>query len=310
LSSLIRSMVQDRIDIVHTPDFFPAFLGRVASLFAGVPHRVHTLHSVYEWYPDFVFPIQKLLGRSTEIITGVSRAAIEFSRTKEGLPEEKYRLVPNGADGDRFRPDPERSLEFRREQGWSSDDLVVGTVGARTPRKMHPLLARSLAPLMRQNPRIRLAILGNKGRSVDTRSEVEAALGEDLRDRLHFLDPRPDVERVFSAFDIHCMPSEVEGLSFASIEGLLSGCISVFSDLPAFQEVSEGGETAILFRQGDESDLRRALETALDRVSSKVKWGVQSRERTLEKFGQDRMVSTYAAIYAELVQKRLQKSKG
>lgn len=303
LGRLSRWLVADRIDIVHTPDFYPAFMGRMASFLARVPSRVHTLHSVYDWYPDLVFPVQRLLGRGTDLITGVSHAAIAFSKEREGFPEDKYRLVPNGADGNRFRPDPQRCREFREEQGWAVDDIVVGAVGARTPRKGHPLLAQAMAPLMRENPRLRLAILGASGGPVDTRAEVESILGPELADRFHALAPRKDVERAYAAFDIHCMPSEVEGLSFASIEGQLTGCISVFSDLPAFREVSDGGTTALIFRQGDMVDLQRALSLAISMVPSKTAWGQRARDRALEQFSQERMVQSYARIYSQLAAK-------
>jgi len=303
LARLSRMLAADRIDIVHTPDFYPGFLGRIASMLARVPARVHTLHSVYDWYPSFVFPIQRLLGRRTDVVTGVSRAALEFSRIRERHSDHKYQLIPNGADENRFRPDPVRRSAFRAEHGWAPDDIVVGTVGARTPRKGHPLLAQAIAPLMRQDPRIRLVVLGAHGGDTDTRDEVAALLGPELAPRLHHLAPRSDVENAFAAFDIHCMPSEVEGLSFASIEGMLSGCISVFSDLPAFREVSQDGASALLYPHGDAQALRETLTRAIAMLPTREEWTSRVRERTLASFGQAEMVASYGALYERLARK-------
>lgn len=303
LARLSRMLAADRVDIVHTPDFYPGFMGRIASMLARVPARVHTLHSVYDWYPPFVFPIQRLLGHKTDVVTGVSRAALEFSRTRERHSEHKYQLIPNGADANRFRPDPVRRNTFRAELGWAPDDIVVGSVGARTPRKGHPLLAQAIAPLMRQDPRVRLAVLGPHGGAADTCAEVAALLGPELAPRLHHLAPRSDVENAFSAFDIHCMPSEVEGLSFASIEGMLSGCISVFSDLPAFREVSDDGASALLYRRGDAQALRNALTNAIAMLPAREEWTSHVRERTLASFGQSEMVASYRELYERLARK-------
>lgn len=303
MARLSRMLASDRIDIVHTPDFYPAFIGRIASLVARVPGRVHTLHSVYDWYPSFVFPLQRLLGRKTDVVTGVSRAAIDFSRARERHPEHKYRLIPNGADEQRFRPDSKRRQAFRDQMGWSSDDILVGSVGARTPRKGHPLLAKAIAPLMQQDPRIRLAILGAHGGDTDTRDEVAALLGPQLATRLHHLEPRADVENAFATFDIHCMPSDVEGLSFASIEGLLSGCVSVFSDLPAFREVTDDGEFAMLYQCGDESALREALAKAISILPQRQEWITLGRNRTLERFTQAKMVTAYSELYEGITRK-------
>lgn len=304
LVQLARAFARDGIDVVHTPDFFPAFMGRVSSLLAGVPHRVHTLHSVYAWYPWFVFPIQRILGRRTDVITGVSRPVIEYSRSREKLPESKYRLVYNGADENRFRPDPRARAEFRAAQGWG-DDIVVGSVGARTPRKGHPLLAEAMLPLMLRDPRLRLVIVGsNSSRDPDTRDLIEPSFARHgLADRVQFLSTRPDIESVFRAFDVHCMPSEVEGLSFASIEGLMSGCVSVFSDLPAFREVVEPGRTGFLFDRSDVRELRRALLQAAAVPWSDADWIDRARSQAVERFGQSRMIQDYVSIYQDLAGK-------
>lgn len=302
LRALARAFRSDGIQIVHTPDFYPAFMGRLASLMAGVPARVHTLHSVYDWFPSIVYPVQRMLGRFTDVVTGVSREAIEYSRHREKLPDSKYRLVHNGADENRFRPDQAMRRRTRQEYGWRDDDLVVGAVGARTPRKGHPFLAEAMIPLMRNDPRLRLAIVGStSSRYPDTRPRIEAMFaGTGLADRCHFLSPRSDIENVYSAFDIHCMPSEVEGLSFASIEGMMSGCVSVFSDLPAFREVSDCDRTGFLFEPGDILQLRQALVRAAAVPWSDPVLPRRARQHAIERFGQSRMLREYASIYAEL----------
>jgi len=299
---LARAFRRDGIQIVHTPDFYPALMGRLASLLAGVPSRVHTLHSVYDWFPSFVHPIQRLLGRFTDVVTGVSRQAIEFSRRYDKLPDSKYRLIHNGSDEGRFRPDPAQRHRTRQEYGWRDDDLIVGSVGARTPRKGHPLLAEAMIPLMLNDPRMRLVIVGATSyRYPDTRPRIEALLAaKGLSDRCHFLSPRSDIENVFSAFDIHCMPSEVEGLSFASIEGMMSGCVSVFSDLPAFREVSGSEGTGFLFERGDVLKLRQALVQAAAIPWSDPVLPRRARQHAIECFGQDRMLREYASIYTQL----------
>jgi len=302
LIQLSRAMARDDIDVVHTPDFFPAFMGRVASMVARVPARVHTLHSVYDWYPSLVFPIQRLLGRRTDIITGVSRPVLDYSRSRERLPADKYRLIHNGADEMRFRPDPQARAEFRRSHGWADDDVVVGSVGARTPRKGHPLLAEAMLPLLRHDPKLRLAIIGShNAKDTDTRPRIEAVASQaGVAERVQFLSPRSDIERAYRSFDIHCMPSDVEGLSFAAIEGLMSGCVSVFSDLPAFREVVEDRRTGYLFEKGDVQGLRQSLVQAAAVPWSDPVWTERARRHVVERFGQTRMLEGYASIYEEL----------
>ncbi len=299
---LSRAFSRDGIELVHTPDFFPAFMGRVASLIARVPVRVHTLHSVYDWYPSIVYPIQRWLGHKTQVITGVSRPVIDDAFFRERLPFHKYRLIHNGADETRFRPDPQARHKFRQAQGWGPHDVVVGSVGARTPRKGHLLLAEAMIPLLANDKTLRLAIIGaTSSKDPDTKPKIESMLGEvGFADRVHFLPPRPDIELAFQAFDIHCMPSQVEGLSFASIEGMMSGCVSVFSDLPAFREVVEPGRTGFLFDKKCVFGLRQSLVQAAAVPWSDPVWTTRARNQTVERFGQAKMVESYASLYEEL----------
>lgn len=294
---------RDRIEVIHAPDFYPAAMARMASVLARVPGRVHTLHSVYDWYSPSVFRIQRLLGFFTDAVTAVSMPVLDYSRSREHQPDAKYRLIHNGADEHRFRPDLEARCLERRRHGWKEDDLVVGAVGARTPRKGHPLLAEGIVPLMKRDPKLRLAILGAvSDRYPDTRPEVERiARAHGVLDRVHFLEPRDDVERFFAAIDVHCMPSEVEGLSFAAIEGILSGCVSVFSDLPAFRELVVPGKTGYLFQRNDPASLRQMLVQALSIRYWDSRFVDRCRAQAVERFGQSRMVNLYAELYQEIL---------
>jgi|GEM_PF-780880 len=294
---------RDRIDVVHAPDFYPAAMARIASVLARVPARLHTLHSVYDWYSPRVFRVQRFLGRFTDAVTAVSVPALEFSKIRERQPPSKYRLIRNGADEQRFRPDLQARSRERYRWGWKDDDLVVGSVGARTPRKGHPLLAQGIVPLMERDPHLRLAILGAvSDRYPDTRPEVERiARAHGVLDRVHFLEPRDDVENFFAAIDVHCMPSEVEGLSFAAIEGILSGCVSVFSDLPAFRELVVPGRTGYLFQRDDCASLRQMLVQALAIRHWEPAFPDRCRKLAIERFGQSRMVALYAQLYREIL---------
>ncbi|MBK8801111.1 MAG: glycosyltransferase [Fibrobacteres bacterium] len=294
---------RDRIEVIHAPDFYPAAMARLASVLARVPGRVHTLHSVYDWYSPSVFRVQRLLGFFTDAVTAVSMPVLEYSRNREHQPDSKYRLIHNGADEQRFRPDLQARRRERVRLGWKEDDHVVGAVGARSPRKGHPLLAEGIAPLMKRDPKLRLAILGAASdRYPDTRSEVERiAISYGVLDRVHFLEPRDDVENFFAAIDVHCMPSEVEGLSFAAIEGILSGCVSVFSDLAAFRELVDHGTTGYLFERNDPTSLRQMLVQALAIPHWDKQFSVRSRSAAIERFGQSRMVDLYASLYQEIL---------
>lgn len=305
LGQLARALRRDRIDVLHTCDFLPATLGRVASLLAGTPHRIHTLHSLYDWYPSWTHKVNRLLAARTDCITAVSRSVAAQSAVADKLPLDRLNVVLNGSDPQRFRPLPEARAAIRAELGIPDDHLLIGSIGSITSRKAHHLLIEAVTPLVQVNPRLHVALFGAAhGGPQDDIERVRAAIsasGRPEQFRVH--PPRPDVERLFSAFDVHCMPSIVEGLSLASVEAQLCGSLSVLSDIGPFREVVQDGHTGFLFRSGDVQHLREVLQKALALPDS-ASFRTAAREDALVRFDKQRMVATYLDLYRSFLSPR------
>lgn len=304
---LSSSLRRDRLDVLHTCDFFPAALGRGASLLAGVPRRVHTLHSLYDWYPRWTHLVNRLLARATDTVTAVSASAAEAASRAEGIPASKLVTILNGADLDRFRPLPQERQRVRQELGLPEEAILIGSIGSLTTRKAHHLLVEAMAPLMASDPRLHVAIFGAAhGGPQDNLARVQEAIRTSgFPDRIRIHSPRPDVERLLSAFDVFCMPSIVEGLSLASVEAQLCGSLSVFSDIGPFREVVRDGENGLLFRSEDSTSLRQALQRALDLGPGSDLVRRAAVEDARARFDKRRMVGTYLDLYRSLASKDL-----
>lgn len=302
---LASSLRKDRVEILHTCDFFPATLGRCASLLARVPRRVHTLHSLYDWHPRWTHVVNRMLARSTDMVTAVSASAAEAASRTEGIPASKLVTILNGADLERFRPLPGEREAVRAELGLPEGSLLIGSIGSLTTRKAHHLLVEAVAPLMASDRRLHVAIFGAAhGGPQDNLARVQEAIGASgFPDRIRIHPPRPDVERLLSAFDFFCMPSIVEGLSLASVEAQLCGSLSVYSDIGPFREVVRDGENGLLFQSGNVESLRQALARAMDLGAreSVVRTAAVDDART--RFDKRRMVGTYLDLYRSLAAK-------
>jgi glycosyltransferase involved in cell wall biosynthesis len=81
-------------------------------------------------------------------------------------------------------------------------------------------------------------------------------------------DPLP----FYAAADIFINPSlGPEGSSLVALDAMARGVPCLLSDLPVFQEISDEGRAALLFRTGDVDDLRTKLLALLqdDRLRHK-----------------------------------------
>lgn len=302
---LARALKRDQIELIHTCDFFPAAVGRLASRVAGTPRRLHTLHSLYDWYPKWAHILNRWLSHSTNLITAVSNSVAQAAQLSENIPTEKMRVILNGADIHRFQPYPEEGLKLRLELGFSPDDILVGSIGSLTTRKAHHLLVEAISPLMQSNPRLKLVVFGaNNGGPQDNHPQVLRSIqSSQVSDRIHILAPRTDVERVYSAFDVFCMPSLVEGLSLAAVEAQLCGSLSVFSDIGPFQEVVTDGRNGFLFRSGNTASLQETLAKALAILPNSGQIREMARLDAIRRFDKNRMVASYLDTYRSLLLK-------
>jgi len=304
LLRLARDFRHQRIQIVHTCDFYPAAIGRLAALLARVPGRVHTLHSLYDWYPGWAHQVNRLLATRTHQVTAVSHPVLESSLRLDKLPSEKYRLVHNGVDAEEFKPKQESRNELRAMLGIQPAARIVATVGAYTERKGHRTVAEALLPLMKEDPLLHLVLIGTVPEpEFDLRPElVDMFQSAGMADRLHMPGPLDDVRSAYCGCDIFCMASLVEGLSLACIEAQMCSCLCVFSDIPSFREVVQDGVNGFLFPVGDAQALRGTFIQALNLTGDRLESiRGQARRMAVERFPIDSTIASYMGIYEEVI---------
>lgn len=93
-------------------------------------------------------------------------------------------------------------------------------------------------------------------------------------------------------------PSTYEPFGLAPLEAALHGCALVLSDIGSFRELWNG--CAEFFTKGSPTDLARALERVMADVSFAERMGEKARSRAISRYGVDRFVSEYVALYGQL----------
>lgn len=302
---LARDLHRDRVRIVHTCDFYPATMGRLSAFIARIPGRVHTLHSLYDWYPTWAHRINRLLAARTHQIIAVSNPVLESSVKLDRLPSERYRLVHNGVDPEHFKPNPEARAELRSRLNLPESARIISTVGAYSHRKGHKTVAQALIPLLAENPDLHLALFGTIPEpDQDITQDIRGAFAQaGFADRLHMPGPVENVRTVYGGSDLFCMASRVEGLSLASIEAQMCGCLCVFSDIPSFREVVQEGVNGFLFPVGDAASLEKTLRHALSLPADRsARMRQAAREMGVARFPIEATVEGYRQIYEEVLE--------
>lgn len=139
----------------------------------------------------------------------------------------QFEVVYNAIELDRFTFDAEKRAQIRADLGISEDTLVVGHVGRFMAQKNHDFLLDVFFQLHERKRNTRLLLVGEGNLKTRLEEKVRAL---HLDDCVSFVGQRDDIDRLYQAFDVFCLPSIYEGLGLVAIEGQRAGLPCFVSD--------------------------------------------------------------------------------
>lgn len=110
---------------------------------------------------------------------------------------------------------------------------VIGAVGRLVPEKGFSRLVTAIAGWLVSHPEDRLVIVG-EGLERKPLLALAEALG--VLEQIHLIGHHAEAPRLYSAFDLICIPSEQEGLGLVLPEAVIAGVPVLASDLAVFRE--------------------------------------------------------------------------
>lgn len=255
LFRLIRELRSFQPEVLQTFLFHANVLGRIAGKLAGVP-RIYSGLRVAEkqkrWHMGLDRWTQWCVQMNVCVSEGVRLHAIQ-----SGLSPDKLCVIPNGIDVARYADATPTDLTmFGIPRGAST--LV--SVGRLTHQKGHDLLLRAVVPLLLDDPRLHLLIVGE--------GEERQALNHLAKDLLiesqvHLPGWRAEVPEILAACQLFVLSSRWEGMPNVLLEALASGLPCVATDVEGVRELLEPGDSGRIVTSGDVNALRIAVKSAL-----------------------------------------------
>jgi glycosyltransferase involved in cell wall biosynthesis len=297
LSDLVSLARERGARILHVHGYAAADFGRLAARAVGAKLVLHE-HFADPRMPLYQALADRLLRGRTDGAIAVSRSTREFLVKQRSVPEDRVRLIWNGAPLDEFAPVPrERALAVRRELGLPDDALVVGTIGRLNAQKGHRFLLEAASILLPRQPRARLLVAGDGDLMGELRSQA-AALG--IADRVVFAGHRTDVPGLLGALDVFCISSLYEGTPLALFEAMAAGKAIVSTSVDGCREVLEDGVTGVLVAPADAAALADGLDRVLGDASLRAALGRQALAAS-RRYDVRTCVEEMQAFYEELL---------
>lgn len=299
LLRLIAFCRRQRPQIAHAHLFHSNVAARLLRLVCPFPVVISTIHSVAEsGRASHEVKARDLFYRLTDWLSDatvcVSQAVADRHLGARAVAGARLRVIPNGVDTDRFRPDPEARRRMRASLGLG-EDFTWLAAGRLIWKKNYPLMLRAFA----QSGTGVLLVAGSGPEEQELR-----ALAERLGVNARFLGAFDDMPTLMNAADVFLLASDIEGLPMALLEAAASGLPAVATAVGGVPDVLADRVTGHVVPPGDLS----AFAAAMGRVASappevRARMGSAARDRVIERFEIRSVARRWTELYEQLVER-------
>jgi glycosyltransferase involved in cell wall biosynthesis len=238
---LRRIVLKHRIDLIHCneQEIYP--VGQYLARLCRVPVVVSVHFTMDRAFCEYSFAGPKAPDR----MLFVSRRSLEAcADALQGLvATDRWRVLHNGLDLERYQPDAELGRGFRTAHGIDLAAVVVGAACAFRPRKQLEHLFEAASRLEHLEFVVLLAGFPVPGDEAYAEALLQSARAK-LGDRLRFVGALEDMRGFSNALDLFVNTSREESFGIGVLEAMACGCPVVGYDSKAVDEVvlPDGGE--------------------------------------------------------------------
>lgn len=188
---------------------------------------------------------------------------------KQGLVEnfhysaDRVVVIPNGVPVERFRRDEDAGNSIRKAWGVPDQAFIFGMLTRFTAEKGIDVALAAVAGLVQvaHRSRFRLVVTG-KGPLEEAAREQARQLG--IEDVVLFTPFANDTRAVLSGYDAILLPSRLEALPLALLEGMAAACIPIVSRVGDMPDVVAAADLGWVVAPGDSAALGDAMAQLLE----------------------------------------------
>lgn len=217
----------------------------------------------------------------------------------EGAPRDKVEIIPNGIITDIFRNIP-------RQRKSAGEPLRVGFVGRVVSIKDIKTLLRAMALLSAWDVPFRTTIVGPLDEEPEYVAECLDLLEKlNLHDKVFFVGPRRDLDKVYAEMDVLLLTSASEGFPYVVLEANCAGLPVVATDVGACRDILTGigkddralGPSGRITSVGNPEATASELARFARDPDALYAYGQTGRERALRYYDLKKIMRQYRDIY-------------
>lgn len=210
-----------------------------------------------------------------------SKEAAIWRFPKEITKRNKYDIIKNGIDVEKFIYDENIRKEYRKKLDIKENEFVIGNVGRFELQKNHIFLIDVFEEVLKRKQNSKLLLVGTG----TLKNEIVRILKEkNIYDKVILLENRSDINSVMQAIDVFVFPSLFEGLGIVAVEAQASGLVTIASE-----NVPEEAGVTELFKKLSLKDKKEKWAEEI------LKYKQYERKNTIDKIKQKGYAAKEAA---------------
>lgn len=296
--ALAEHLREEKIDIIHTHDFYTNVIGMAAAASAGTFARVASKRETEGVRTKGQERVERIaFGASSKIV--VNSAAVHEHLVDRGLKEDRLELIHNGVDVAPFDAARQRAGEVRHILDLPEDrKLVTVVANLRHDVKNIPMFLRAVDRVTEEISDARFVIAGEGERKVDIEA-MAVQLG--IEQFTYFVGRCDDVPGLLAASSVCVLPSRAEGFSNSVLEYMAAGKPVVVTDVGGASEAVIHEETGYLVASDDDGSMAERLMELLKDDDKAAKFGAAARKRVGAEFSTERQLEKTLDLYKRLL---------
>ena len=302
----LRSYLREnRIQIVHTHEFYSGILATVAALFtdtkviASQRNLRMSDRLVHSWG-------RRGLNALADTILVNAQAIKQQILATSSVSPANIVVIKNGLSGVSFVRDPEQLLEvqFRAKMGLTcqlgiaSSSAIVGMVANLRPVKGHRHVLNAAASVLQRRSNVHFLFIGEGELHSDLERQAKD-LG--IESHVHLMGHRTDAGSLVAGFDVALLASLHEGMPNTVLEAMAAGVPVIATAVGGVNEIIEDEQTGYLVPPGDPVALAECLNRVLEQNQLRQKIGLQGQQFVQSNFAVEQLVSSVQDLYEVVV---------
>ncbi len=289
---------ENKIEIVHTHDFYTNVFGISAARLAKVKFKIASKRETGGMRSKAQAVIEKRIFGVADRIVANSKA-VENYLVETGISTEKIEVIYNGLDLERLKPKQTDRAEICAEFGLPTDEnikFVTLVANLRHEVKNQPMFLRVAQKVSEKFPGAHFVIAGEG----ELKSDLEMQAKElKVEKNVHFIGRCAKVPELLSVSFAGVLTSFNEGFSNSILEYMAARLPVVATNVGGASEVVNENKNGFLVESDDDEMMSEKLIFLLENPEKTRQFGESGRKSAEEKFSCKAQLENTLDLYAQ-----------